>query len=108
MKEASEAAFRAAAVMSEKGHCKHQLVDEEGRVCFVGALLTAINGNPYMGMNLAGSLIFCAVDREAQAILLRRGEPDGTISYNNNTRTTGEDIISLLKEAGANLAELQL
>jgi hypothetical protein len=47
---------------------------------------------------------FRAVDNLARTILAERGLRVGPIAFNNDERTSGEDVISLLKETGARLA----
>lgn len=105
--QASEAAFRAAEIISEKGHCKHRLEDEEGRVCYVGALLSAITETSSLERTLttAERPLFRIVDLEVSAILLLAGWENGTVAFNNDDHTTGEDVISLFKEAGSHLEE---
>jgi hypothetical protein len=100
--DSSEIAYRAAEIMSERGHCKNALTDEEGRVCLIGALEAVTHGN---------SGDYFRVLETANAILRERGEdsflspgnPFLSIFYNNHPDTTGEDVILLLKAAGKEL-----
>lgn len=98
-------AFRAAEIMAERGHCKDTLEDEEGRVCYVGALHAAIN-------ELGTQDSYCEITEMSRIILEERGYParshrpytaSAAIDYNNDPGTTGEDVIMLLKESGARL-----
>lgn len=105
----SEVAFKAAEIMSERGHCKRVLEDGDGRVCFNGALQAALTGNPRGWGDRKSWLlvqpVFFSVSITAADILRQRdysysGDP---VDYNNAEETTGEDVISLLKEAGHRL-----
>jgi hypothetical protein len=94
-------AYKAAEIMSERGHCKGRLHDEQGRVCFNGALL-AVTGNGFINENAFSSVFFTA-----EQILAERGFPPywNAVSYNNDPDTTGEDVILLLKETGKRLEQ---
>jgi hypothetical protein len=120
----SQAAYRAAEIAAERGHCKFTEQDEEGHVCLAGAVNLAISGQPKLP--LTGPLRDQQFDilRAAGKALLARGycegmllyysgssyltEPeckDGTpvpyaIYWNNLKDITGEDVVLLLKEAG--------
>ena len=69
--------------------------------------MLAITGLPWMEGTLgtAESSIFRAIDSKVSALLLLAGYESGPVMFNNDERTTGEDVISLLKEAGSSLAE---
>lgn len=41
----SNCAREAAAIVQERGHCKEDYVDAEGRVCILGAITAACKGN---------------------------------------------------------------
>ena len=107
--KSSEAAFAAAKVMSEQGHCKNVLQDGEGKVCYVGALLIAIEGS-VNGMFADDSERFQDVDGMVRTILFERDDNMTNylfpgVEFNNDISTTGEDVIQLLKEAGSRLQE---
>jgi len=53
---------RAAEVMMERGHTKGKFVDDEGRVCLMGALNTARTGSPkIISRDIAADRILCRV-----------------------------------------------
>jgi hypothetical protein len=113
----SQIAYDAAAIIAERGHCKHMLQDAEGRCCFSGAVVTAMTEIPagviwgaaftWMPSSLSDEAYHCwrAVSDAADAIVRERGFTNGPIQYNNQERTSGEDVIQLLKEAGHRLEE---
>lgn len=114
----AEVARKAATIMSERGHCKHTLEDEEGRVCYAGAIAIAINGRSRWQGTPEEGVLYVAVNDEAQKILIERGyETDYSyigsfiqrdpVAFNNDERITGEDVISLLKETAEKLEEVQ-
>jgi hypothetical protein len=110
MMKASEVAYKAAEIMSERGHCKWTLEDAEGRVCYGGAVRIALIGDARLGVRLsAGDLsVLNEVFDTSGDILRDRGAGDestrwGAVWYNNADGTTGEDVILLLKETGRKL-----
>jgi hypothetical protein len=94
----SETAYKAAEVISQRGHCKDLLEDEQGRVCFLGALNVAWTGSA-RGFDFP----YPVVDA-AYRILLERNYEDGPVFYNNEDFTSAEDVILLLKQCGERLA----
>lgn len=114
----SEVCFRAAEIMSERGHCRYLLSDSSGRVCFAGALIAAYEEQPLSMANLAGTVRwnqFWKIRDMAARILDNRGEESSAaavergallhiqsraVDYNNRSDVTGEDVIMLLKETG--------
>lgn len=123
--KAAEAACEAARIMSERGHCKGTLEDGEGRVCYAGALLFALNGDiSSLGKDPAVDAVFATVMVQSGAILSERGygieiplPPLVSLSYgsrvirrdavafNNDPSVTGEDVVLLLKETAERLEE---
>jgi hypothetical protein len=105
--KSSELAYEAARIMSERGHCKNITEDDEGRVCYQGALLQATLGRTTWN-DIPRDLyqIICDVGAASQLILCQRGigYPD-PVEYNNREDITGEDVILLLKETGRKLEE---
>jgi hypothetical protein len=99
--EASEVAYKAAEIMSSKGHCKNALEDGEGRVCFLGAVLLAQNGGMlrrYPWDDAVDRILDCA-----EAVLADRGTILSPVTFNNLSETSAEDVILLLKETGKRL-----
>ena len=111
--------------MAEKGHCKHEIENEEGQVCLVGAFRYAIEG---VIIDTTDSRKYEPAFQMARQILKERGyvppltdpygfeRPDNyvqfsdpwlPIEYNNDPDVTGEDVILLLKETGARLEEAE-
>jgi hypothetical protein len=108
----SEIAFKAAEVLSEKGLCKDRTQDSQGRLCYYGAVLTAmygerntVNGLEQFPYTFPGAAAVAGVSDCTSEILAERGE--GAITpneYNDRPETTAEDVILLLKETGARLS----
>ncbi len=96
---AADLARRAAERMSEHGHCKRTLEDDEGRVCFLGALYAS--GTNAQALHRVQCL--------ASEILRERGvdgpfrHPFLAVDWNNRPEVTGEDVILLFKECAARL-----
>lgn len=111
---ASQLAREAAALISARGLAKHTQHDGNGQVCWAGALSLARFGA--FGEQIVSDPDCAAVAETCARILRASGEkysppsfaiaPDSfarVVHYNNNPRTTGEDMILLLKEAGNDL-----
>jgi hypothetical protein len=94
----AEIAFRAAEVMSERGHCKYALEDETGAVCFVGAVYVAMYGKAESVLRWDDENILGRIMYAAEKIAGR-----GPVLYNNDLDVSGEDVILLLKETGKRL-----
>src|SRR5208282_4300495 len=115
--KASEIAYKAAKIMSERGHCKDRLEDENGAVCHQGALLLAFHprerlipeGRTLYGWDLTEEekARLDEINATGARILEAMGDNNhlGVVSFNNNLRTSGEDVILLLKESGRILEE---
>lgn len=106
----SELAYEAARLLSEHGHCKYELEDSQGRLCYAGAVFRALSGRrdtmPGIAEIVADRALSTIVSNVASGILSERGWGDhGPIRYNNAPGTTGEDIILLLKQAAHLLEE---
>ena len=95
----AEVAYRAAEIISERVHCKSALQDDQGRVCFIGALNVAISGEADHVLSAAGKIAYGT----ARDILREDGYLSCPVMYNNDYRTTGEDVILLLKRTGERL-----
>ena len=104
----SEVAYKAAQIMSEKGHCKNSLNDHRGRVCYQGAVLAAITGIPeWTYLRDGQSVELQYISRVSSEVLKEKlGHFWDPIGYNNHERTSAEDVILLLKETGRKLEEL--
>jgi len=111
MMDAASAAYGAARLISERGHCKNALTDSEGRYCFNGAVLAAAMGEEafreWHKIHAAQApghwSLVSAVGLAAERILAAKGILDRwnfphPVSYNNDPATSAEDVISLLKE----------
>jgi hypothetical protein len=108
----AQIAYKAAEIASQRGHCKNIEEDEEGRVCFIGAVNLAMYGQPYRPGE-----IFINNDHPITTILLtaaeilrKRGVSESSgmsqpIFWNNRDSTTGEDVVMLLKETAVELDE---
>jgi len=105
----SALAYRAAAIMAERGHCKNKLTDSEGRVCYLQALIlaaeqmelppSAIAEIPVLGMSRT------ILQERGYASIMPFGDSFLPVDYNNDPATSGEDVILLLKESGSRLEE---
>jgi hypothetical protein len=115
----SEAAYAAADIMAERGHCKNALTDEEGRLCLEGALRVAT------GYTLEPIPFPCSSEEKesfdnwslllwrpvagAARDLLHLDDSTRTCcsvsGYNDHPDTTKEDVVLLLKRAGKKLEE---
>jgi hypothetical protein len=110
--DAASAAYEAARIISERGHCKGALTDSEGRYCFNGAVLAAVMGEEafreWYEIHAAQApghwSLVSAVGLAAEQVLAAKGVLDylgffpDPVSYNNDPATSAEDVISLLKE----------
>jgi hypothetical protein len=109
---ASEAAAKAAVIMSVQGHCKHFLQDETGAVCFSGAIRQAV-GVPldvfwpfnYPPQHTMWRLV---MDYAKKILEDEHGFDEGPIQWNNLEQTAGEDVILLLKKTAKELEEAGL
>jgi len=100
----AEIAIAAAQVISERGHCKKTLFDIAGRRCLVGALMVIRQREHWQPSD--GKAVR-KVLRACDDILSERGWDPDPIAFNNDPRTSGEDIILLLKEASVRLGSAQ-
>lgn len=100
---ASEVAYRAAVIMSERGLCKGRLADREGRVCFNGAICAALTGDAEGLFEDDEYQVFLAITDEACRLLMASGTWAAPVFFNNDPRTSGEDVILLLKRIGKEL-----
>ena len=102
---ASDIAFRAADHMSKAGHCKGKQVDEEGHVCFWGALRSVAGYYSGLTETVAVIIDLTTIRETASDILRETGRVAEPVTYNDRPGTTGEDVILLLKETGARLRD---
>lgn len=107
----SQAAYRAAEIIAERGHCKFSNQDADGRVCFMGALVVALCREEGRDTGIAWDQFGNQITRTAKAVLEARflaGERaicTNPIFYNDSLAVTGEDVILLLKQTGQRLEE---
>jgi hypothetical protein len=91
----------AAELIRTKGHCKHELHDDEGRYCAVGAIFAVTAGldslPPFLN-SISGEL-FPGQFEYGQ---------ENLVCFNNHPDTTAEDVISVLEKAAARLEEAVL
>ena len=99
----SEVAYRAADVIAERGHCKHNLQDERGRVCLNGAVNVAAYGDAFLETPSTWRKIGGVI----RDIMIAEGRDSdcGPVSWNDEPDVTGEDVILMLKKAAARLEE---
>lgn len=103
----SQVAYKAAEIMSRKGHCKNTLEDPEGRVCFLGAVMMAQLGTETLYGE--GNRYHHIWDETVDQILTTAGEVLDergiltAVTFNNREDTSAEDVILLLKETGKRL-----
>lgn len=99
---------KAAQALAEKGHCKGNFGDDEGRMCAVGAIRYAVSGS--RGVYLASlsrpgdrELTDLAIQLLGKEIESRVDTPQGYYDYvplfNDRPSTTGEDVILMMKRA---------
>lgn len=98
----AEIAYKAADILAEKGLCKKQPQDAEGKVCFWGAIRIAAFG---MAWRMSDDTVLLAPIRLMSASILTEREvyPTTAASWNNAPSTTQEDVVQLLKETGYRL-----
>lgn len=107
----SQAAYRAAEIIAERGHCKFNNQDADGRVCFIGALVVALCREEGRDTGIAWDQFGNQIMETAQVVLEARflaGELaicTNPIFYNDSPAVTGEDVILLLKQTGQCLEE---
>jgi hypothetical protein len=110
----SQVAYKAADLISERGHCKQLLEDAEGRLCVEGALWTAASGRStaYFTYPAASTQEHMLAAARTTAILCARyfpAQPVTTMSpiliseWNDLPETNMEDAVLLLKQAGKEL-----
>lgn len=98
----AEICYKAAEIMSERGHCKNVAEDEAGRVCFLGAVSIALSGSAWAG----GETRLWDILDSAGRFLAENGiYPNDAVTYNNLPEITEEDVILLLKLTGKMLEE---
>ena len=88
----AEEARQVLELLRERGWCKRALVDSEGRMCLLGAIVVASEGSPD------------AFSRDQTPLerVIRKQIPGGMISaWNNTAERTFEDVEALLLEFGA-------
>lgn len=80
----------AAQLISERGHTKGRNIDDQGRLCWQGALGIAGMRNVFHCLTITNA---------TNAILIRdHGWNYGPVGWNDRSDTTGEDVILLLKQ----------
>jgi hypothetical protein len=106
---AADIALRAADLISERGHCKHTSQDDEGRLCFSGAVKTALGENPYYAFDPTwfNSADPCREEKISFFIEIfsaaHRILGILPVDYNDDPQTSGEDVILLLKRIAEEL-----
>ena len=93
--KASQAAYKAAEIMSSRGHCKNIPEDYEGKVCVGGAIAVALHGNPWIWDNDVFTILAAGTEMLGKTM----------IAYNNSQDVSGEDVILLLKKTARKLEE---
>jgi hypothetical protein len=115
----SDVLYKAAEIASERGHCKNIEEDGAGRVCFIGAVNLALGFDAsrlYSGHDEVATRNVIRILITAGHILKEYGLGQGVvpyygdmldsdipsaISWNNQEHTSGEDVVWLLKQTGA-------
>jgi hypothetical protein len=92
----AEIAYLAAEILSERGLAKFAFEDENGAVCFWGAISAADPAASWTGGE-------GEISTTARHILQERGYDGDTMTWNDLPQTSKEDVILLLKETGHRL-----
>lgn len=105
MEEYQIIAEKAADVISRYGHTKYMLCDENGSVCFRGAIQHAVNYNvdiePNWNRLQFGDAYLNALEEiepKAKKILELNGD---VVHWNNEEERSAEDVILLFKRIAA-------
>jgi hypothetical protein len=110
----SQIAYKAAEIMSQKGHCKGRIQDAEGRLCLYGALWMAAAGSvraaQYYQPENEEQRYTIKIISERVATLLRKenlcsSPVDTEISWNDMPSTTMEDVVLILKRTGEEMED---
>jgi hypothetical protein len=96
--ETAEILEEAANYLAEHGHTKHALMDDEGRVCAVGAL-RMVTGSMYGSAPLYPSVIAVAadlgvdLDNDPIGYSAEGRAWNNVVKWNNAPERTGEEVI---------------
>ena len=109
-------AREAAAMMAKHGKCEGVMINEEGKVCFLGAIKAATlarEGQEYT-FDLPGAQHFgeykpttpwmVIYDKATEILRLRDSRDGDPVSWNNKPETTGAEVQALLIETAGALA----
>ena len=101
---AAEIARKAALIMSERGHCKGDLIDSKGRVCNNGALMLALGATErQLRTEWFADYDFSCFEvihaAEIGVLASQGNRQQFIVDYNDADSTTGENVILLLKLA---------
>jgi hypothetical protein len=89
--------LKAAALIEERGHCKHQTVDRDGRLCLWGGILVAAGGNP-------SSVVPCGLAWKAIYKIDAVIPGECAIIWNDRPERTGEEVITKLRAVALGLS----
>lgn len=98
---AAEIAELAASVISERGHCKHTMEDNNGALCMFGGIHKAAS----MSVNVHDTSIITVTGQMqivAEAVC-RHLDIDDIPTWNDREETTGEDVVLALKHVAEEL-----
>lgn len=97
--------LKAADIMKKQGHAKMKLVDKDGKVCLLGAINQALTGRP-TGWPMRSSRLLHLVE---DYLSRKAKKPPGSfnaISWNNEHRRRGHEVVSALRGAARSLKAL--
>lgn len=109
-KTVGEALFRLANLIDQRGLAKRELVDKEGRVCFLGGLNVVFTDSPYRVTSLTPFTeddwdLFIRTVNQMEDYLKHTGQVPadaiGTqvVDWNNDPRRTQEEVVNSCREA---------
>lgn len=102
--QGAQLAEECAKLVAERGHCKKDMVDENGAICLYGALNLATSGNVELFMiEHPGSLpVLMALKKRLNVC-----DDSDLFWWNDNPQTTGEDVILLFKHVAEDLRSIK-
>ena len=88
---------KAADIMKKRGHAKHELQDDKGRVCLLGALAAAVSGDPHDFASKRPERLLGYVAEYLTRKLRKRINGYGAVDWNNEPTTKINDVIAALR-----------
>lgn len=94
---------RAADLMKDRGHAKHKLVDDDGRVCLLGALSLACADSPLKLPQRSFDLL-----KKVEKYLMRKKKVSqfDAVAWNNKTKTRASEVMAALRGTARSIARV--